>query len=250
LDKHRPYGINDRYIQGYNMKTHFDRELTRLKRDILSLGALVETAVDRAVEAFSERDTTLAQEVIETEKEINLREVEFEEECLKIMALHQPVAGDLRRIIAYLKINNDLEKVGDLAVTIARKAIFISTYKEHIKIDFEYPVMAEMSKKLLRESLDALVNHDVKQAHKVLKQDKELNKLKRKFREIIISKMKADSKNADVYLRVHSFVRQLERIGDMATNICEDVIYIVSGKIVRHHVATDGLESEDSEYGQ
>ena len=215
------------------MSQHFQREIERLKKKILALSAVVEESVRRAIRSVEERDTCLAQRVIKTDVEIDQTEIDVEEECLKILALHQPVAIDLRFIVAVLKINNDLERIGDMAVNIAERAVFLST-QDKLDIPFKLRDMAEKAQSMLRRSLDALVNLDSALALEVCAADDEVDDLFRIMYDHVKDGVAKQPENADSLINILSVSRYLERIADHATNIAEDVIYMVDGEIVRH----------------
>ena len=215
------------------MTLHFEREIEKLKRDLLSLSALVEETLKRSILSLRNRDGKMAQAVLDTDPEIDLREVDIEEECQKILALHQPVAHDLRFLIACLKINAELERIGDAAVNIAERVLFL-VGQEPVTVPFDYEGMAEKAQVMLHNSLDALVNLDVRLAYQVIEADDEV-----------------DAHNREAYLQVENFIqktprltscythllgisRHIERIADHATNIAEDVIYLIEGTIIRH----------------
>lgn len=215
------------------MPIHLQREIDRLKQQILTLSAIVEKNVREAVKAVSERDTALAQYVANSDEKIDRMEVDVEEECLKILALHQPVAIDLRFLVAVLKMNNDLERIGDLAVNIAQRAMVLARQGAN-SAPFDINTMAEKTQWMLRKSLDALVNMDCASAREVLEEDDAVDAIHsaafEKSKEII-------TKNpalVDVVINWLSISRHIERIADHATNISEDVIYMVEGEIVRH----------------
>ncbi len=212
---------------------HLRREVDRLKRKLLALSAYVEESVQRAVKAVSERDEKLAQRVIDTDFEIDEMEVDVEEDCLKILALHQPVAIDLRFIIAVLKINNDLERIGDLAVNIAERAVSLSK-RDKINSPFDFQTMAERVQKMLQKALDALVNADAKLAREVLVSDDEIDEMNRQMYDSIKMGIRQDPDNVDTLIQVLAISRNLERIADHTSNIAEDVIYMVDGDIIRH----------------
>jgi phosphate transport system protein len=215
------------------MSQHFQREIERLKKKILALSAVVEESVRRAIRSVEERDTCLAQRVIKTDGEIDQTEIDVEEECLKILALHQPVAIDLRFIVAVLKINNDLERIGDMAVNIAERAVFLST-QDKLDIPFKLRDMAEKAQSMLRRSLDALVNLDSALALKVCAADDEVDDLFRIMYDHVKDGVAKQPENADSLINILSVSRYLERIADHATNIAEDVVYMIEGAIVRH----------------
>lgn len=216
------------------MSEHLRREIENLKKQILSISAMVEQSVVKSVKALEERDDLLAEEVIGDDILIDRKEVEVEEECLKVLALHQPVAGDLRYIIAVLKINNELERVGDLAVNIAERARFLAS-RERTEVPLDFPLMAEKSREMLRKALDSLVNRDAKQAKSVMVADDEVDKINREMYIEVEAAMNRKPEFIKNYTHLLSCSRHLERIADLATNIAEEVIYMVEGEIVRHH---------------
>ena len=209
-------------------------EIERLKKNILSLSAVVEDAVRKAVLATERRDPIMAQSVIAGDKQIDVLEVELEEECLKILALHQPVAMDLRFIIAILKINNDLERTGDLAVNIAERAVYLADHKD-VGPPPTLSELAEKAQEMLHKSLDALVNLDTTLATQVLKTDDEVDALHRGMYGRVQELAESDPAQVAGLFQWLSVSRYLERIADQATNIAEDVIYMMEGEIIRHH---------------
>jgi phosphate transport system protein len=215
------------------MSVHLQREIEHLKKELLSLCAMVEEQVQRAVRALLDRDQAAARRVEQRDAEIDQWEVEVEEECLKILALHQPVAGDLRFLVAALKINNDLERIGDLAVNIARKAAAFAG-QSFFEIPFDLAGMGEKAQAMLRDSLDALVNLDPKLANAVCARDDAVDQMKRMIRSRAEEMMCHDPRAIAPMLTLIAVSRNLERIADHATNIAEDVIYMVEGKIIRH----------------
>lgn len=218
------------------MTKHFEREIDKLKRKILNLSSIVEDSVYKAVKSVEERNAQLAEQVIKTDDEVDTIEVEVEEECLKILALHQPVAIDLRLIIAVLKINNDVERIGDLAVNIAHRSIALSKLKKVSSI-FQFQNMASKVKQMLRKSLESLVNLDSKLAKEVCASDDEVDNMNRDMHKQIRDSIRIHPEDLEGLLYFISVSRNLERIADHATNIAEDVIYMVEGEIVRHKVA-------------
>jgi phosphate transport system protein len=215
------------------MAQHLQREIDKLKKAILSLGALVESSVQMAVKAIEERDSGLAEKVIKSDYEIDHAEVDLEEDCLKILALHQPVAIDLRFIIAVLKINSDLERIGDLAVNIAERVRFLSS-QPSIKIPYDLQGLAEKTSWMLRSSLDSLVKLDTVMAHQVCAADDEVDDINRQMYDLVKNAIKARPEHVDALIPYLSVSRYLERIADHTTNIAEDVIYMVDGVIARH----------------
>ncbi len=215
------------------MPIHLQREVERLKRLVLSLSATVEQDLRQAVKAIAERDSSLAKQVIERDAEIDQAEIDVEEECLKILALHQPVAIDLRYIVAVLKMNNDLERIGDLAVNIAQRALYLNSQGK-VAIPFDFAGIAERTQTMLRSSLDALVGMNAELARKVCSLDDEVDAINRKMYDQVKGAIRANPDNVDALIALLSVSRYLERIADHATNIAEDVLYMVEGHIARH----------------
>ena len=215
------------------MTRHFELEIEKLKRKTLGLGNLVEELVHKAVKSVIERDTALANTILEADDEVDQIEVEIEEECLKILALHQPVAQDLRFVVAVLKLNSDLERIGDLAVAMAWRAISLSKLprSEH-KLDLNG--MAAKVKAMVRKSLQALVNLDSKLAVEVCSSDDEIDAAYRAMYKDVRENIKRDPECIESMLILLLVARNLERIADHATNIAEDVLYLINGEIVRH----------------
>jgi phosphate transport system protein len=215
------------------MSKHLQTEIDRLKKRILHLGALVEEAVERASRAVTTRDVGLAKSVIEADAEIDRIEVDVEEECLKILALHQPVAVDLRYVISVLKIDNDLERIGDLAANIAERAELLVSRPLAPEAN-SLPAMLEAVRGMLRQSLDSLVNMDAGLARRVLVADSEVDAMNRDIFRKVQSAIKERPSDLDVLIPILSVSRYLERVSDHATNIAEDVIYMLEGEIARH----------------
>jgi phosphate transport system protein len=209
------------------------REVAMLKRAILSLSAMVEEALERSVRAVGSRDVAAANKVIEGDTDVDRMEIEVEEECLKILALHQPVASDLRFIVAVLKMDADLERIGDLAVGISRNAIAIAKLGSSAA-PFDPMPMATHVRTMLKLSLDALVNLDPELASRVIAMDKEADAMYRGMYEQSLSADYSTRENIDCIQRHVLIVRHLERVGDHAKNVSEDVIYMAKGEIVRH----------------
>ena len=215
------------------MTIHFHRELEKLKRMILSLGAMVEDRVRKASKAVDTIDADLAQEVINTDIEIDEMEVEVEEECLKALALYQPVAVDLRFLVAVIKINNELERIGDQAVNIAERVLVIAKQSRHEYL-FDYSSMSCKAENMLKMSLDALVNLDVELALKVCAMDDEVDKIKKKAYDKIKKGMREYPNHLGYMINLLLVSRHLERLADHTTNIAEEVIYMIKGDIIRH----------------
>ncbi|MCP3923639.1 MAG: phosphate signaling complex protein PhoU [Desulfobacterales bacterium] len=216
------------------MKYHLQKELDKIKEKLLTLGALVEDRVYKAVRSIESKDEVVAKKIIEADNEIDEMEIELEEDCLKVLALHQPVAVDLRFIIAVIKINNDLERVADQAVNIASRVANISKREKSEEFFHDYSLMEEKVEYMFVKSLDAFVNMDVSLAEKIIKMDDEVDKLKGEAYDIIKDAMIKRSDQIGYLINFFLISRHLERIADYATNIAEEVIYLVEGKIVRH----------------
>jgi phosphate transport system protein len=215
------------------MPVHLEREIGRLKTMISSLAAHVEEAVGKAVRAVIERDGALAENVIQSDPEIDLMEVEVEEECLKALALHQPVAHDLRFIVTVLKVNNDLERIGDLAANIAEQAAFLAG-SESIEVPYDLPGMAGKVRQMLRKSLDALMATDPEIAQSVREADDEVDAMDREMYPEVRAAISRNLDRMEALIRLLRVSQNLERIADHATNIAEDVIYLAGGEIIRH----------------
>jgi len=215
------------------MTLFFQKELKKIKKLILSLGAMVEERMRLAIQAIADGDMQIAKTVIQSDYEIDEKEVEVEEECLKILALYQPVAVDLRFLIAVIKINNDLERIADEAVNIAERVTNI-TGKQDDGFRFDYAPMAEIVEDMLKKSLDALVNLDVDMAFKVVTLDDDVDDLHATAYDLIKQEMQKTPDKAGSLINLYLISRHLERIADHATNIAEEVIYLVEGEIVRH----------------
>jgi phosphate transport system protein len=194
---------------------------------------MVEENLMTAVKAITDHDSELADRVIDTDPEIDALEVEVEEECLKILALHQPVAADLRYVIAVLKINNDLERIGDLAVSVAKRAKTVANYSK-VSIPFDLNSMLATTVNMVKDSVDSLVYEDVDKANKVLIADDKVDRLHSGSFELVQEQIRQKTDFADYYVSLLGVSKNLERIADHATNIAEDVIYLISGVIVRH----------------
>lgn len=215
------------------MSVHLQRELNRLKTDLLANCAIVEEQVHLAVQAVLRRDEEAARKVERRDAEVDRREVDIEERCLGVLALYQPVAGDLRMVVAVLKINNDLERIGDLAVNIAHKALALC--KEPVEeAPAELEAMAQRGQQMLRDAIDAMVNLDAALAHDVCRRDDEVDEMKRAIRCALEDRILREPELTRPLMRLLAVSRNIERIADCATNIAEDVIYVTQGRIVRH----------------
>jgi phosphate transport system protein len=217
------------------MSMHLRRAIDQLMEQLISLSALVEDSVKQAVQSLEEGNSQLAHQVIEDDKIIDHKEIDIEEECLKILALHQPVAKDLRFLVAVLKINNDLERIGDLAQNISKHSIRILN-KPLIENTFNRSILDIYNKVLvmLKDSLDSIVNLDADTANKILSADNEVDRLHRGFAQEMVEEIKKDPDKIETFIHYLHIARHLERIADHTTNIAEDIIYLTKGEIVRH----------------
>ena len=215
---------------------HFQEELELLKTRLLEMGGLAEDRVRSAVRALVERDYATVERVLVSDEAINKLHIEIDDRCFKLLALHQPMAVDLRAIVAAVKINTDLERVGDLAINIAEA---VRRYMRHppVKELIDIPRMADIAQRMLRNALDAFVRRDIELAHGVLNEDDTLDALKTQVFRELLTYMLQDPSTIEPALDLILVSRHLERIGDHATNIAEDVIFIVSARDVRHHLS-------------
>jgi phosphate transport system protein len=213
---------------------HFQEELEQLKTRLLEMGGLAEEQVRLAVKALMERDRDLVALALDGDEPINRLHIEVDGRCFTLLALHQPMAVDLRAIVAAVKINTDLERVGDLAINIAEAA---RRYAQHapVKKLIDIPRMATIAQNMLRDSLDAFVRRDTDLAQRVLNEDDKLDDLKTQIFRELLTYMLQDPGTIEAALDLILISRHLERIGDHATNIAEDVIFMVSARDVRHH---------------
>ncbi len=227
------------------MRTRLQRDIDRLKGMVISLGTLVEERFHMTVKALETPYGDLAEKVYSSDLEIDQKEVELEEEGMKILALHQPVADHLRYIVAVLKMNNDLERIGDLAVNIAGRAIQLRK-EGHTRLVFDYRPMCRSTGEMLKKSLDALINLDLDLAYEVCVQDDEVDSMKRAIQAQFADELRSGP--TDIASLTNQFLisRHLERIADHATNIAEDVIYFITGTIHRHRGRRTDNESDSA----
>jgi len=217
------------------MNMIFARENEKLKESVLRLAGEVEMRLSDVLKAVEKRDKETLLTLMELDCEIDEREVQIEEECLKILALHQPVARDLRFVIAVLKINNDLERIGDIVVNIADRGVRLAAFPVS-ELQEKIMRMGRIAREMLKDSLDALIALDVRKAAEVIGRDDEVDRLNTEVIEGVIARATPANTGAmtESLILIHSVARDLERIGDHATNIAEDVAYLVDGTIVRH----------------
>jgi phosphate transport system protein len=218
------------------MQRHFHEELEALKQTLLAMGGLVEDQIRRVMRALMERDEALAQEVIDRDRQVNAYDVEVDETCVNLLALHQPAAGDLRFITTTMKIVTDLERIGDQAVNIAQRALELNR-EPQLKPYIDLPRMAERAQAMVKNSLDAFVGRDTELARGVCAADAEVDGLKEQIFRELLTFMMEDARTIPRAIRLILISRFLERVADHATNIAEMVIYLVEGKMVRHTLA-------------
>jgi phosphate transport system protein len=215
---------------------HFHEELDALKQTLLAMGALVEDQIGRAMQALVERDEELARRVIERDREVNAWDVQVDETCVTLLALHQPAAGDLRFLTTAMKIVTDLERIGDQAVNIAQRALELAP-EPPLKPYVDLPRMAAKAQAMVKESLDAFVARDAARARAVCARDSEVDALKEQVFRELLTYMMADPTTIPRAIRLILISRFLERVADHATNIAEMVVYLVEGRMVRHTLA-------------
>jgi phosphate transport system protein len=218
------------------MQRHFHEELEALKQTLLAMGGLVEEQIRRVMSALLERDSVLAQEVIDRDRQVNAYDVEVDEKCVELLALYQPTAGDLRFITTAMKIVTDLERIGDQAVNIAQRALELNQ-EPQLKPYIDLPRMAERAQRMVKESLDAFVARDTELARRVCGADEEVDALKEQIFRELLTFMMEDARTIPRAIRLILISRFLERVADHATNIAEMVIYMVESKMVRHTLA-------------
>ncbi|MFO7937110.1 MAG: phosphate signaling complex protein PhoU [Kiritimatiellia bacterium] len=221
------------------MNLIFQRETDALKDDVFRLSGEVEMRLTAVLKAIRSRDASELDKWVSRDGEIDAKEVEIEEECLKILALHQPVARDLRFIIAVLKINNDLERIGDIVVNIAERGIYLTSVPATGIID-QVLQMGHLVKSMLRDCLDSLIEFDINKANSVIMRDDNLDQMNQEVVDAAVDLLSKDTSGTTVesLVQIYTIARYLERIGDHITNIAEDVAYLVNGTIIRHQHIT------------
>jgi phosphate transport system protein len=215
------------------MAENLERELRQLKQAIVEVGSLAEDSLAKAVRALTTRDERLAREVIYADREIDRREVAVEEDCLKILALYQPVALDLRFVVAVIKINNDVERIGDLAASIAKRVVYLARVME-AAIPPDFREMATLVQTMVKHSLDALTSGNVALAYEVRADDDCVDALHNQISDEINTLIAEHPDQMEWFMKLNAISRHLERLADMAACIAEEVIYMVEGSIVRH----------------
>ncbi|MGQ9630832.1 MAG: phosphate signaling complex protein PhoU [bacterium] len=217
------------------MERHFDQDLNKLKESLLKMSDIVERMVRNSVKSLIERDIELANELKVQDSEVDRMENEIDEMCIKMLALHQPMAVDLRFITMALKINTDLERMADMAVNIGKCTRAIAKDPSSPQLSTDIPYMADLTEKLVGDSIDAFVRSDVELARAVCSKDQEVDDLRNKTTRILLTYMMENPRNIAVGMQLLLVSRHLERIADHATNIAEDVVYMVKGTVIKHH---------------
>ena len=215
------------------MQRHFDQDLANLKRHLLAMGSLVESQIEQALKALVDRNSDLAVSVIERDHEVNALDVEIDDLCIQLLALQQPTARDLRFITTGMKISSELERMGDLAVNIAQRALELNT-EPQLKPYIDIPRMASWTMRMVKECLDAFVNSDPTLARKVCTDDDFVDDLNEQLFRELLSFMLENTGTITLAIRLTFVAKSLERIADHATNIGELVVYMVEGKNIRH----------------
>jgi phosphate transport system protein len=214
---------------------HFDEELDLLKQKLVFMASMAESMIYKAVKSLTERKESLIAEVNEDEEKVNLLQIEIDELCLNLLALKQPMATDLRFITSAMKINSELERIADMAVNITQRAAGLIKQPQ-LKPYIDIPRMADLAQKMVKDSLDSFVRQDADLARSILTRDDEIDVLKDQIFRELLTFMISDPSSIPRALELILVSRHLERIGDHATNIAEDVIYLVQGKDIRHHI--------------
>jgi len=222
---------------------HFDEELSDLKSKLLRMAGLTEDQIDKALTALVTRDSALARQVIERDHHVNTLDVEIDEECIRLLALHQPAARDLRLVTTAMKISTELERISDLAENISERAIELNE-EPQLKPYIDIPMMGRMARGMVKESIDAFVKDDSTIARKVLTNDDFVDDLMEQIFRELLSFMIEDTRTITRAIRLSFIAKYLERIADHATNIAELVVYLVEGKIIRHTIPPTSLEHD------
>jgi phosphate transport system protein len=227
------------------MDTRLQHEMDGLKEHLLQMAGLAERAISNAIEALVRRDSSLAEKTITEDEKINQLEIVIDELSLKLLALHQPLAADLRFITSAMRINTELERIGDQAVNIAERAVFLNR-EPQLKPYIDIPEMAEITQNMLRDVLNAFVNGDASLARSVCERDDRVDGLNNQVFRELLTYMMADSKTITRAVHLLIVSRCLERIADHATNIAEGVIFMTQAKVIKHH-ADGGTEKREEE---
>jgi phosphate transport system protein len=211
-----------------------EEEISKLKKMLFEMATSVEEMIAKSIKALKDRNMIMAEDIIKSDAKINQMEIDIDNQCIRILALYHPEAEDLRTVSMIMKINNDLERIGDHAVNIAEKTIYLAD-KPPVKPLIDIPRMADKAIQMLQESLDAFVNKDAELAIEVCKRDDEVDSLEPQIVRELVTYMIADPQTIDRSLTLILIAREIERVADLATNIAEDTYYIVSGQSMKHH---------------
>ena len=223
------------------MDSHFDEELKKVKQDILRLAAMVEESITKALEALKKRDPELAKSVQEIDREVDKLEMSIEETCIELIARHQPVGSDLRFLIGVIKMNNDLERMGDHAVNISTTINFLVD-QPRIRPVIVWS-MARVVKEMLQESVESFMNNDAVRAQKVCEHDSVVDEMRDETIRILLTHMLEEPEKISSAMSYKMVAKNLERIADLTTNICEDVIYIAQARVIKHHAEAGGKKN-------
>ncbi len=227
------------------MERHFDEELDGIRKKLVEMGGLAEQLIARSIQILVSRDNTLSEEVWPTEQIVNQKQIEIDENCLELLARHQPMATDLRFLVSTLRITGELERIADQAVNITEAALVLIVRPE-VKPLIDIPRMAVLASEMVKDSLDAFVKKDTRLARAVLSRDDQVDGLKNQIFRELLTYMISDPKTIERGIELILISRHLERIADHATNVAEDAIYYVEGRDVRHHAEEANLPSGES----
>ncbi len=220
------------------MTKHLERDLAHVKQLVLAMGGLVEQSLEQATVALVRNDENYARRALAADREIDRKELEIDEECLKVLALHQPVAGDLCFITATMKITNDLERIGDLAGSLAERALYLLN-RPPLDERLAFEEMVAHTRQMLRDGLDALISENSELAREVCTRDDKVDDFNRQHFEVLQERMKRDPGSVEAAVALLSASRHIERIADLATNIAEDVVFLVEAEDIRHPSLAD-----------
>jgi len=223
------------------MERHFDEELKAVKERLLSMASLVVKSIQKAIEALMIQNSQMAEEVFEIDRKVDHFEIVNEEKCIELLALRQPMASDLRFLVGVIKINNDLERMGDHAVNMAQSVIAIAD-KPLLEPFREIPEMATLTTEMLRDSLDSFIEADAQKAKRVCERDSTVDELKKRILRELIDDMIEDPRVISQAMQFILVSRNLERIADLSTNISEEVIYITQARVIKHHAEEKEVE--------
>jgi len=220
------------------MRGHFDRDLKNIQQEILAMAGMIEDAMNKAIRSLMERDINLAEEVLEGDDAIDMKELDVEEKVIKALALHQPVANDLRYLVAILKVNNDMERIGDLSQHVASRAKHLAKHAP-IRMPERLQEMVDLVRTMVRQSIQALITQDAALAKKVVLTDVTVDEIHWEAYRELLERMRQGTDDIDLAFHTISVFRHLERIADHAANICEDVYFMVKAEVIKHQLDDD-----------